>query len=241
MVPKIDKFLIFVCTLVISFTGCIKYYQLSESEFSQGKKYSDTSVVRHYFVKSITVYDQFATKAHFDVLYLSDYVRKEYTRIYSSRRGKDEEADAVFSRLLEDNRHWVSFYVLADIRERVNSVLSDPSSLWTFYLDIKGYKLAPTLIKEVELEPEYKGFFGNLFEAFKTAYLFKFPAQKLYLPNGQIDLSAKVRLVASSVTHKCEFIWDNKEIMSKIDNIIKKNFVKGPQKEVRSHEDFYWG
>jgi hypothetical protein len=225
--------LIKLCSLllVLSIAGCVPYYKLSKKEFHQGTDLQTHKDVAKEFVRSQTVYDQFTTLANFDAIWLSDQTRIAYVDLFCEKRGKSKDARAaLLNRQLEENRHWISFYVLADVREDFNSALNDENPVWTPYLEIDGEKFEPITIKEIDLEPEYSSFFENRLNSFKTAYLVSFPAQDL---SGKFYLSGCkiLRLVMCSADKLCNLEWNIGELDKKIDQ----------KKSSKKEFDFYWG
>lgn len=207
--------------------SCIPYNKVVKSEFPQGESYDDNREITYHNVRSTTVYDEFTTKGIFHALRLSDQARTAYVDVHCRKRGIiGEGKKAMLNRQLEENKHWISFYVLADIREKTYTSLSEKNSVWTVYLDVgNDINLAPESIKEVDLEPEYQAIFAHRFSLFKTAYLIKFPvtdgAGKHY-DGDDVDL----KLVVSSPYKKGELAWKQS------DSIITE--------KLRKDEDFYW-
>jgi hypothetical protein len=204
-------------------TSCLKYHQFLKKEVPQGKDKCDKREVAYNFLRSKRVYDEFRTQAIFHVLWLSDDVRTAYIDDYSSRRGKNRDScEALLRRQLEENRRWMSFYVIADVRQRNNVLLSEKGSYWTMYVKtFSGEKIEPLSIKEIDLEPEYQSMFAHRFDPFKSTYLVRFP--RCDGEEGGEDFS----LVISSSKKAVSFEWD------------KKNNKK--HSELLKDEDFYWG
>jgi len=71
---------LFICVLIL-FPSCIKYYKLSKDEFPQGEDHKRYKELRAGNLRTVAIYDQFATKAIFDLLWLSDDVRNAYVNI----------------------------------------------------------------------------------------------------------------------------------------------------------------
>jgi len=216
--------------LVMLFSSCgVKYYNLVKTETPQSPDQPNIREVATRYVKSQTVYNQFETMAIFDVLWLSDEVRRTYVDVYSNKHGLTKDAqDSMLKRNLEENNHWVTFYVLADVRDKTHPMLSDKDAAWSLYLALENgsSKIEPEFIKEVELEGEYQLFFGRgKFVPSKAAYIVKFPAQEMLKTQNPIT---KVTLVVGSVYKQITFVWDNEHT--------KKN-----SKKVLTDEDFYWG
>ena len=155
----------FGCLVICLMPGCVPYHKLAKTEFPQGSEHKDKREMVHNYVRTAKVYDQFKTQAIFDAIWLSDEARTVYTELYSKRRGKDNGAcEALLKRQLEENHHWISMYVLADIRHKTNVSLHDKNALWTLCLEAKnGERVEPISVKEVEVEPEYQSIFGHRF------------------------------------------------------------------------------
>ncbi len=234
--PPSIAFLFSYAALLIFAPSCVKYHELSQSEFPQGDEYKDSREIAHNYVRSAKVLDQFSTQAIFDALWLSDQTRTAFIDVYSKRRGKNtEKREALLKRQLEENNHWISFYVLADIRNKMHFSLNDKNSHWTLYLEVHKFdkkgklakkRIEPLSIKEVEVEPEYQSFFGaHRYSLFKNTFLVRFPMQNLagkpYLEKGD-----ELHLVVSSPQKKTSMIWDT--------NDIKKH------SELLRDEDYYW-
>ncbi len=219
--------IIITCCVLVIFTSCIKYHKLLKNEFPQGDKQQDRREVAYNFLKTSKIYEEFNTQAIFYTLWLSDEVRTVYIHDYSERRGKDAAVcEALVKRQLEENKHWISFYLQADIRDRQHVALNDKNSLWTLYLQTaQGKRVEPISIKIVELEPEYQRYFGHRYNPFKDTYLVRFPAQDL---EGTVYMQAdKVcMLFISSPSKKVAISWDKKDS--------KKHA------ELLKDEDFYW-
>ncbi|MFH0898848.1 MAG: hypothetical protein V1855_04680 [bacterium] len=225
---------LFCVIVLLLFPSCISYYKLSKKEFPQGDEFKDKREVTHNYVRGAKVLDQFSTQAIFNSLWLSNQTRTAYVDLYSRRRGKDtNKREAMLKRQLEENKHWMSFYVLTDIREVTQIGMGDKNSCWTMYLEVakKGaatpvVKLEPISIKEVDIEPEIQEFFGRQrFDSFKSSYLVKFPANGLdgqpYFQDGDT-----VTLVFGSVRKEARLVWDSSDL-KKHGDLLKD-------------EDFYW-
>ncbi len=244
--------LLLLLPMIAVISGCVPYYKLSKREFPQGIDLPIRNEISRDYVKAQTVYDQFTTLAHFDAMWLSDQTRIAYVDTYCQKRGKTGDAkEAFLRRQLEENRHWISFYVLADVRDVFNGTMSDKTPVWTPYLEIGEIKIEPVTIKEVDLEPEYISLFGSKLNSFKTVYLVSFPANdatgKFYL-----DGSKNLKLVFSSVDKACSMEWDLEQLNkhpNSHDNTSDGNKDKHARKHKKSDKnknvgkdiDFYWG
>jgi hypothetical protein len=190
---------VLLMVLLVGLSGCIKYHEFVPSEFSQGTgKARPCELVRSY-IKTLALYKEFTTEALFDVLWLSDAVRKEYVHTYASRRGKDAHSQQVLLQQQHaEANQWISFYILSDIRRKDHNELHDKRSGWSVYLKFAdGRTIEPVHIKEVELEPEYQSFFGHRYVAFKTPYLVTFAAKDVQGVSYPVALDSFALHIAS--------------------------------------------
>ncbi|MBD3273501.1 hypothetical protein GF385_04100 [Candidatus Dependentiae bacterium] len=179
MFEILKKPLLFAVLILFLFPSCIKYYKISNMEFHQGYPHEDELEAIDGNRKTTAIYDQFITQAIFDVLYLSDSVRFAYVDKYCEKRGLGKETKkSLQARELELNKNWITFYVLADIRDKKHVSLTDKNSAWSLYLRFKDKRtIRPLSIREVDLAPEYQYLFGPLFNRFKRYYEVKFAAR----------------------------------------------------------------
>lgn len=158
------------------FTGCGRIINWGKSNFYQGEEAQQFDQDICYFLKSVTVYDQLATDAMFDVLWLSDEVRTAYAYAYALKRGKTVQQRNLFlRRQLEENNHFISFYTLT-----LNKIpLAQSDGPWHIFLEVNDQFYDPIEIKKVDLSEEYQSFFDKKYNRFKTAYLVKFDIKNI--------------------------------------------------------------
>ncbi|MGB8366984.1 MAG: hypothetical protein WCD44_01365 [Candidatus Babeliales bacterium] len=174
MITKFNK--VVLLFFVYCLCSCGKLVKWGESNFYQGEELLTEQPIVQQYIRSTTVYDQFTTCAIFDALWLSDEVRGAYADLYAVRYGKNEEQKKVFlRRQLEENRHFITFYVLS----LYEVPLGDSTAEWSLFLNIDNENYIPTEIKSIDLAPEYIEFFGKKFTRFKVAYQVKFDAQDI--------------------------------------------------------------
>jgi hypothetical protein len=178
-IQKMSIYLILIS--VFLFPSCIKYYKIANTETHQGHDHEDERVALDGNKKRLAIYDQFMTQAIFDVLYLDNDVRFAYIDKYCEKNGlNDFDMKSLQAREAELNKNWISFYILADVRDKKHVALTDNKSAWSMFLDFgNGVRVSPLSIKEVDLEPEYQCLFGPLFNIFVRSYEVKFPARDL--------------------------------------------------------------
>lgn len=159
------------CMVLLS--GCGRVIDWGRSTFYQGDIVPvDTSKVQKN-IRSIAVYDQFTTRAIFDALFLSDEIRMVYTDMHARKSGKNEDQyNAFLRRQLEENKHYISFYVLSLYEKPLGESISE----WNIFLrvDTRVGELVPVEIRSIELPAEYRLLFGKKFNRFKVAYSVKF-------------------------------------------------------------------
>ncbi len=225
--------IIIFLTLLLPSCG-VKYYEVAKTEFPQGKEKPVDRDTLSFDLQSKKVYDQFATVAMFDFLYLSDKVREIYVDLYCRQRGKDEGfKSAMLRRQFEENKHWISFYVLSSIRDEMHRSLTDKESVWSLFLSFPdNQKASPVSVEEVDLSPEIRYFFGYRLTRYKRAYLVKFPSKDV---NGNFYLKdvQDFKLVASTVDREVEFSWGKGRQEAEFTN-------KRKPKRWKVHEDIYW-
>lgn len=182
--------------------GCARLIDWGKKSVDQGKNIKKETKKAQEHVRSTRVYDQFTLIGGFDSLWLADPVREAYAELYALKHGRSQEDNKVFLRRhLEENNHFISFYVLsvADI------VIGEKDSKWTVFLKIGENHFVPTEFKTVELAPEYEAIFGKKFNRFKVAYLMRFNAKDIedvYLmqPDTQ-EIGLVFRSVKKEVAH----------------------------------------
>lgn len=161
---------------LLSIPGCGKIVDWSKSNFYQGQEYDTYKDQIKPFIRSVTLYDQLTTQAHFDALWLSNEVRSAFADLHAARLSKSPEHKNVFlRRQLEENNHYISFYILSFYGAK----LAAPETHWTFFLEVDGKTYQPAEIKLKDLPYEYQVFFGNLFNRFKEPFHLRFNARDI--------------------------------------------------------------
>lgn len=158
-------------------SGC-RYKTWGESVFSQGCKLDRFQEATCQFLRTVHLYDQFTTVGNFEILWLSNEVRTVYSKLYAQQHCYNGERYKVFlRRQLEENNHYITFYVLASIPHSRGAMLTDENTEWAICLEIDGVSYTPTRIKTIELKPEYKHLFSRAYTHFKTPYIITFEAR----------------------------------------------------------------
>ena len=90
------RFLLVVGLFFLS--GCGGLVDWAHETFDQGKLHKKDRELVARDLKSVRIYDGFATVGMFDVLWLSDDIRALYTDTFSARHGKSKEVRETFLR-----------------------------------------------------------------------------------------------------------------------------------------------
>jgi hypothetical protein len=191
--------------LLFLLPNCGRVIDWGERTFVQAPSLEAPIAQAQKYIRSVTMYDQLTTRARFDALWLSNEVRSNYAQLYALKFGKTEEQKKVFlRRQLEENNHFISFYVLS----LYEHPLGDQGSEWTLFLEIDGKNYSPIEIKTVELSPEYMYIFGKKYNRFKVPYSVKFDAKDI---NDQFLVTPetkKITLYCRSLASEVTFVWE---------------------------------
>lgn len=185
--------------------GCTRIVDWGRTNFYQGDDVIQFSREAQRYIRSVTVYNQLRTVAIFDALWLCDPVRNAYTDSYALKRGKSLEQKQLFlRRQLEENNHFISFYVLS-----IYTIpLGQSDGSWQLLLEINGNLYTPLEIKQVELTPEYRSFFSEKCNRFRTPYLVKFAAKDVDDKSLITENTKYIALHFRSIKKHTSLIWD---------------------------------
>jgi len=198
-----QSIVLMVCLCALS--GCTRYVRWGTDLIYQGRELPIENAAIQYNLRSVAVYDQLQTRAIFDALWLCDDVRLSYTRLYMRKHGKEQdEYNSFLRRQLEENKHYISFYVLS----LANITLGDSNSPWGVFLHIAGKDLLPAELKMVEMPPEYEVLLGKKFSRFKTAYSIKFNTRDIEENPVITDDSDSMKLIFRSYDREVSLKWD---------------------------------
>jgi hypothetical protein len=191
--------------MVLLLPSCGRMIDWGKKTFVQTPTLQASITAAQKYIRSVTSYDQLTTRARFDALWLSDDVRINYANLFAVKFGKTEEQRKTFlRRQLEENNHFISFYVLS----LYDQPLGDANSEWTLFLNIDDKHYAPIEIKSVELSPEYMYIFGKKYNRFKVPYSVKFDAKDI---NDQFLITPQTKnitLYCRSLSAEVTFVWN---------------------------------
>ena len=193
--------LMIICCL----PGCGKLVDWGKDTFHQGKQLESDREVAQQYIQTVIVYDQFTTRAKFDAMWLSDDVRTSYADLHALKYGRSQEQKKKFlRRQLEENKHFISFYVLS----LYEVPLGDENSLWSVFLRIGEKHYTPIEIKTVDLSTEYVHLFGKHFNRFKVAYSLKFDAKDIEDMPLIMQDTQQIALYFRSVEKEVSLAWN---------------------------------
>jgi hypothetical protein len=200
---KMNYTLTIIMLLLIILPNCGRVIDWGVGNFYQGKELTNFTAQVEPFIRSIAIYDQLETKAIFDVVWLSDQVRTAYANLHALRQGKSEEKlQSILRRQLEENNHYITFYVLSTYEVKLGALHSH----WSFFLRLDGLEYHPFEIKEIELPYEYQIFFGKRWNRFKVPYRIRFkPVDDDTIVNT--DSAQEITLIARSGQKEHFFNW----------------------------------
>jgi len=202
-------FLLIQCIILLS--GCNKIIHWAEHNFKQADQHSQKIVdaVKPY-IQTTIAYNQFATVANFDVLFLTDKVRMLYVDYYKAYHGLTKEEESLMvQRVLNENKYFISFYVVGAQApnhyesnkslftgeyQKQTALLGDKESTWHLRLKIGFKEYLPDSIRVVDLPVEYQHFFGTSYSQFKSVYLVRFDARDMM---GNVLLKSNERYLLS--------------------------------------------
>ncbi len=194
-----------IAAVLLLLPGCGRVIDWGLQTFEQAPSLEASIVQAQKYIRSVTLYDQLTTRARFDALWLSDNVRFNYANLYALKFGKTEEQKKVFlRRQLEENNHFITFYVLS----LYEHPLGDVNSEWALFLEVDGKHYAPIEVKSVELSPEYIYIFGKKYNRFKVPYSVKFDAKDINDTFLITPETKQITLYGRSLNSQATFVWE---------------------------------
>lgn len=205
--------------------GCT-FVEWGNVTFRQAEKVSDQyAKSMRPFIKSVSIYNEFVSIAEFSALFLTDQARMIYADYFFHRNFKtDEEQEIARQKLLQENQHYITFYVLgyqpAVIYPYNRSMFSGEYQVqgpllgavdasWKITLSVDGKEYLPYDIRSVDLSAEYQHFFALAWSQFKFAYKVRFD---YFDEQGEPIITKgphRVVLNFSSVVYDAKLDWQN--------------------------------
>lgn len=186
---------------LMTLVGCKRAVDWATSNFNQGESADVPLAIVKPYIKNVVVHSQLSTRGIFDAIWLSDAVRTASTDVLIMRSGKSiEQHHALLRRQLEENKHYIMFYVLTEY----DIPLGDCAE-WQIFLRVGEYNYQPRELKVVDLPCEYKAFFGKRYMKTKMAYLVKFDMadaneQPIMVPHHTQSMQLSFRSVEKQAT-----------------------------------------
>lgn len=193
-------------------SGCVdQSYKMIGRECVQVAKYEASADLIKRYVTSVSLYEGYQTRAHFDVLVMSASIRALAAALYTRKQGLGPVAyEALVAQHSAESSRELKLYVLTEIADQAHVSLSDKDSAWSLYITTaQGKVVRPRTIKEVDLSPEIRAIFGYRFLPFKKAYEVVFSATDLqgkpyFLPGNEATLTLAGAGMSSTITWPVE-------------------------------------
>lgn len=202
---KLNVSFYFALIALLSLPGCGRIIDWGKQTFNQGQEVDEINKRVKDYIRSIKVYDQFTTRGIFDAIWLSDEARTAYADLYAFRQGKSDEHTKTFlRRQLEENKHFISFYVLS----LYEVPLGESNSEWNLILKVNDAEYVPLEVKKIELPHEYRIFFGDKFTRFKEPYIVKFNAKDVDENFIITSQAKKIELLFRAVDRRVVLCWE---------------------------------
>ena len=195
--------------VILSFSGCSRYISWGKEVFNQGEQIETYAQVVQPYIRSERVYDQFTTLGSFDAMWLSDPVRRAFSRSHARKHGftRDQYKQFLENQLTENDTR-ISFYLLSIVGGPGAVDLTDKNAAWTVQLKVGNDYFNPAKIQSIdELPPEYQYFFGKKWTIFKSMYLISFNAvdeDDVHILESSLT---SISLVFRRVGHRLELVW----------------------------------
>jgi len=230
--------------------GCVdRSYKMIGKECPQVFKYEPPYGTIKNYLHSITLYEGYETRAHFDVLCMSERMRAIYAALKSSRVGNDQARhEALLKQQHAQHAERMTLYVLVQIADSNFISLSDKNSTWSLFITTaSGQRLKPLAIKEIELDPEIRTLFGHRYIAFKKSYKVEFPVADVsgndYFKDNEL---CQLSLAGPGMSGAIQWIPNKKDMFENDQLLIQQGEsslweemakVAAPKER---DEDYYW-
>lgn len=219
-------FKILFCTQFILFSSGCKIVEWGKENFKQAERY-EKSIIKKIepYLKSTIVYQQLSTIASFDALFLTDQARMLYVDYYVKRHLVSDEKESIMrQRLLNENKYYISFYVVGSQTENLyvsshalftgeyhkqGPLMGEKEAEWQIAMRVDGQEYVPDSVRVVELPLEYQHFYGSKYSQFKTAYLVKFDAVDEYDREILSSATQDISLIFTSPRYETKLEWKN--------------------------------
>lgn len=176
------------------FSGFNTIYEWGKENFKQAERHDEDFIkASKKFLKSVNVYNGLSVEAEFHTMLLTDEARLLYVDYYAKNRGFGlEQVKVLKQRQINENRNFISVYVVAWKREKeypnskalftgeglkTGNILKGEDALWNVSLIVGGKRYQPETVRLVDMPLEYQMFFGQHINLFSTVYLVRFAAK----------------------------------------------------------------
>lgn len=200
--------------VILMLPGCITKRAINwgKETFNQGSELNISIKDAQKNLRSIRIYQKFATQGLFDILWLSDMVRAAYATIYMGKHGiNDDQLSSMITRQQALNEHTISFYVLGyqpSLGKMQLLSMEDEQASWSIFLDVDGRTYVPATIKLLDsIAPEYRYIFGKRYNRHQKKYLVTFDARDAQGTPVITERSERITLCLSNGERKESVEW----------------------------------
>jgi hypothetical protein len=186
--------LVVVFSAFFIFCGFNTIYEWGKENFKQAPRHDQDFIKQgKKHIRTVNVYNGLTIEAQFHTLLLTDGARMLYVDYHGNNRGfSSEQIKGLKQRQINENRNFISMYVVAWNREReytnskslftgegvkTGSILKGEDALWNVSLIVGGKRYLPETIKVVDIPLEYQMFFAEHLNLFSNVYLVRFAAK----------------------------------------------------------------
>jgi len=146
--------------------GCSSIVRWAENEVPQLQKVDiDTNALKPY-LKSVHIYDLLSYELVCDVLRVNRFVYALYMQLYKSRaKPPKNEIDQLLAMQEALEKKHITFIILVSYQ-----LLLERKNEWKIMIEVGTDHFYPRSIEVIELAPEYRVLFGELYSPLKRAY-----------------------------------------------------------------------
>ena len=192
--------------MIIPLQSVNHYSRWLKNTFKQAEPLATDCSAARSFIRSLAVYDHFATVALVDVLMVAPAVESTYAALYCERRHLQRSC---YQRILDEQRlehqQGLAFYLLIPPAHQGPTLsATNPRAAWIPSLVIGKTTYQPCIVRQIELEPEYKHIFGKKYSHFRDVYYLFFTVKEL---KRCCFNRTPFSLIISSVHHTMRLTW----------------------------------
>lgn len=159
----------FGISVLLLLSGCSTVINWVRQEVPQSCQIK-TEILECPDIQTLTLYDQFTLLGEFDVLWVSNKIKRLFVDMRAEHLSFSESKKSILLKNeLEENKHFATFYILS-----LFTIPLASRSEWNITLSVDGEKYTLIELLPVELPYEYQYLFAYRYNNFKQAYKARF-------------------------------------------------------------------